>query len=238
MKKLAVITGGSAGIGKCIAQHFMQDGYAVAVIDKNEIDYTCDFFYKGDIANEDVLTDFANKVKEKFSSVYCLINNACLSKQGLFACSYDDFLYVQKIGVASPYYLTKLFMDSFDTGANIINISSTRAFQSQANTESYSSAKGGITALTHAMAVSLSGKVRVNSISPGWIDTTDSTFSGADNTQHLSGRVGKPHDIANMCLFLSSDKASFITGENINIDGGMSKLMIYHDDHGWNYEDN
>ena len=104
---------------------------------------------------------------------------------------------------------------------------------SQPQTESYTAAKGGIAALTHAMAVSLSGKVRVNSISPGWIDTTGSLITGADAYQQPVGRVGRPADIANMVLFLCSDKAGFITGENICIDGGMTKLMIYHGDNGW-----
>lgn len=107
---------------------------------------------------------------------------------------------------------------------------------SQPNTESYTAAKGGISALTHALAVSLSGKVRVNSISPGWIDTSGSEFFGSDKTQHPAGRVGTPRDIADMVIYLCSEKAGFITGENITIDGGMTKLMIYHNDCGWRYE--
>lgn len=104
---------------------------------------------------------------------------------------------------------------------------------SQPQTESYTAAKGGISALTHALAISLAGKVRVNSISPGWIDTSYKIYTGADASQHPAGRVGTPMDIANMVLFLCSDKAGFITGENICIDGGMTKQMIYHDDFGW-----
>ena len=104
---------------------------------------------------------------------------------------------------------------------------------SMPQTESYTAAKGGIAALTHAMAVSLAGKVRVNSISPGWIETDGAVYEGADALQQLVGRVGNPMDIANMVLFLCSDKAGFITGENICIDGGMTKQMIYHGEHGW-----
>lgn len=129
-------------------------------------------------------------------------------------------------------------MDDFNKGGSIINISSSRDRMSQRNTESYTAAKGGISALTHALAVSLSGKIRVNSISPGWIDTDFTEYSGADAFQHPAGRVGNPLDIANMVLFLCSDKASFITGENICIDGGMTKLMIYHNDFGWKLEEN
>jgi NAD(P)-dependent dehydrogenase (short-subunit alcohol dehydrogenase family) len=104
---------------------------------------------------------------------------------------------------------------------------------SQPQTESYTSAKGGIASLTHALAVSLAGKVRVNSISPGWIDTAHRTYEGSDAIQQPAGRVGNPLDIANMVLFLCSSQAGFITGENICIDGGMTKLMIYHNDCGW-----
>ena len=108
---------------------------------------------------------------------------------------------------------------------------------SQPQSESYAAAKGGISALTHALAVSLGGKVRVNSISPSWIDTDYTVYEGADAVQQPVGRVGNPLDIANMVLFLCSDKAGFITGENICIDGGMTKLMIYHGDHGWSLDD-
>lgn len=108
---------------------------------------------------------------------------------------------------------------------------------SQKESESYSAAKGGIHALTHALAVSLSNKVRVNSISPGWIDNGYVVYEGADATQQPSGRVGNPLDIANMVLFLCSDKAGFIDGENICIDGGMTKVMIYHNDYGWKLEE-
>ena len=104
---------------------------------------------------------------------------------------------------------------------------------SQPQTETYTAAKGGISALTHALAVSLAGKARVNSVSPGWIDTDFTEYAGPDAVQQPAGRVGNPLDIANMVLFLCSDKAGFITGENICIDGGMTKLMIYHNDHGW-----
>ena len=94
-------------------------------------------------------------------------------------------------------------------------------------------AKGGIAALTHALAMSFAGKVRVNSVSPGWIDTAGTAYSGADAEQHPVGRVGNPLDIANVVLFLASDKAGFITGENICVDGGMTRQMIYHNDFGW-----
>lgn len=140
------------------------------------------------------------------------------------------------VGVTAPFYPTKLLAPFFSEGASVINISSSRDRMSQPQTESYTAAKGGIAAPTHALAVSLSGKVRVNSISPGWIDTTGGIFAGPDAMQQPAGRVGNPQDIANMVLFLASEKAGFITGENICIDGGMTKLMIYHGDHGWTWK--
>ena len=162
-----------------------------------------------------------------------LINNAAPLSRGIDDATYEDFEYALKVGITAPFYLSKLFLPYFSEGASIINISSSRDRMSQPQTESYTSAKGGIASLTHALAVSLAGKVRVNSISPGWIDTAYRTYEGSDAIQQPAGRVGNPLDIANMVLFLCSNQASFITGENICIDGGMTKLMIYHNDCGW-----
>jgi len=138
--------------------------------------------------------------------------------------------------VAAPFYLTKLFCLHFAPGTAVVNISSSRDRMSQPQTESYTAAKGGIAVLTHALAMSLAGKVRVNSVSPGWIDTAFTEYAGPDAFQHAVGRVGNPLDIAHMVLFLCSDKAGFITGENICIDGGMTRQMIYHNDCGWKLE--
>lgn len=229
--KVAVVTGGARGIGRAIVKAFRQISVEVCIIDLLENDY-----YVGDISKEEVLIEFANKVIADYGKIDYLINNACLSNGGLKDCSFNDFNYVLKVGVTAPYMLTKLFMNHFNEGGSIVNISSTRHLMSQENTESYTAAKGGITSLTHAMAVTLAGKIRVNSISPGWIDTTDSTFSDSDNLQHLVGRVGKPEDIVNAVMFLCSDKSSFITGQDIVVDGGMTKLMIYNDDKGWKFK--
>ena len=156
--------------------------------------------------------------------------------QGIDECSYEEFQYALSVGVTAPFYLTKLFSQHFAEGASIINISSSRDRMSQPQTESYTAAKGGIAALTHALAVSLAGRVRVNSISPGWIDTAYAVHEGPDAIQQPAGRVGNPMDIANMVLYLCSGKAGFITGENICIDGGMTRQMIYHGDNGWKLE--
>jgi NAD(P)-dependent dehydrogenase (short-subunit alcohol dehydrogenase family) len=229
--KVAVVTGGAQGIGKAICEAFIKQGVSVCQIDMRDNDY-----FVGDIADEKVLRKFATKVISDYGSIDYLINNACLSRGGLNTCSYDDFNYVLRVGITAPFYLTRLFMGHFNPSASIVNISSTRHLMSQADTESYTAAKGGISALTHAMAITLAGKAQVNSISPGWIDTTGSKFEGPDANQHPVGRVGNPLDIVNAVMFLCDPKSSFITGQNITIDGGMTKLMVYHNDFGWTYK--
>ena len=226
--KVAVVTGGANGIGKCIAEELQKVGAAVEVIDKAPGDH-----FVGDIADPQVLERFASDVIARHGHVDILINNALPIMRGIDDCSYEEFSYALAVGVTAPFYLTKLFAPRFAKGASIVNISSSRDRMSQPQTESYTAAKGGIAALTHALAVSLAGRVRVNSISPGWIDTAYTVYEGPDAVQQPAGRVGNPMDIANMALFLCSEKAGFITGENICIDGGMTKLMIYHGDHGW-----
>ena len=226
--KVVVVTGGVKGIGKCICEEFEKAGAKVCVIDILDNPY-----FVGDIAKEKVLQDFANKVISDYGKVDILVNNALPFMKGIDRCSYEEFNHALRVGVTAPFYLAKLFLPYFVEGASIINMSSSRDRMSQPYTESYTAAKGGIAALTHALAVSLAGKVRVNSISPGWIDTDYEEYDGADAAQHPVGRVGNPMDIANMVLFLCSDKAGFITGENICIDGGMTKQMIYHNDCGW-----
>lgn len=190
----------------------------------------------GDISSREVLEDFAEKVIADYGHVDVLVNNALPLMKGICECSYEEFQYAMSVGVTAPFYLTKLFMPYLTRGASVINISSSRDRMSQPQTESYTAAKGGIAALTHALAVSLAGKARVNSISPGWIDTEYTVYEGPDAVQQPAGRVGNPMDIAHMVLFLCSGKAGFITGENICIDGGMTKQMIYHGDCGWSLD--
>lgn len=226
--KVVVVTGGARGIGKCIHEEFEKAGATVCVIDLLENEY-----FIGDLADKATLERFADKVIVEYGHVDFLINNALPKMCGINECSYEDFEYALRVGVTAPFYLAKLFQPYFAEGASIINISSSRDRMSQPQTESYTAAKGGISALTHALAVSLAGKVRVNSISPGWIDTSYQIYDGPDAIQQPVGRVGNPQDIANMVLFLCSTQAGFITGENICIDGGMTRQMIYHDDYGW-----
>lgn len=228
--KVVVITGGTGGIGRCIREEFEKAGAKVCVIDRVDNPY-----FVGDIGDEATLRRFAEKVIAEHGRVDCLINNAPPLFKGISECSYDEFNYALRVGVSAAFLLTQLFMPYFTHFASIINISSSRDRMSQPQSESYSAAKGGISALTHALAVSLAGKVRVNSISPGWIDTDYNVYEGPDALQQPVGRVGNPLDIANMVLFLCSEKAGFITGENICIDGGQTRLMIYHNDCGWSY---
>lgn len=229
--KVAIVTGGAQGIGRCIADEFRKAGATVYVIDIQEGPH-----YVGDISRKEVLEEFASFVLERHEKVDFIINNAIPAMKGLDECSYEDFEYAMKVGVTAPFYLVKMFSEHLADGASIINLSSSRDRMSMPQTESYTAAKGGIAALTHALAVSLSGKARVNSISPGWIDTAYTVYEGPDAYQQPAGRVGNPMDIANMVMFLCSEKAGFITGENICIDGGMTKQMIYHGDNGWKLE--
>lgn len=242
--KVCVITGAANGIGKETALFFAEKNCDIAFIDKDnenglkvykqikEIGREC-LFINDTIDNEKSIKSFTDKIIEKFGNIDYLINNACYSNKGLLSnCRYDDFLEILKVGAAAPYEITKNLMNHFNEKACIINIASTRAFMSQKDSESYSAAKGAIIALTHAMAMSLSHKVRVNSISPGWINTIENPeFSKEDILQHPSAKVGKTSDIASIAWFLCNN--DFINAENIIADGGMTKLMIYHNDEGW-----
>ena len=230
--KVVVITGGAHGIGRATADAFIREGAVVHIIDKQPGPW-----FTGDISDRETLERFAESVVTESGHVDVLVNNALPLMKGISECSWEEFSYALAVGVTAPFYLTKLLAPHFAPGASVINLSSSRDRMSQPQTESYSAAKGGIAALTHALAVSLAGKARVNSISPGWIDTTGSELTGSDALQQPVGRVGKPEDVAEMILFLCSEKAGFITGENICIDGGMTKLMIYHGENGWTYQE-
>lgn len=223
--KIVVITGGAKGIGACMAEAFQTEGATLCLIDKLENPY-----FVGDIAEEATLRNFAEKVIADYGRVDVLINNAKPDMVGLETGSFDQFQYSLAVGVTAPFFLSKLFQPHFSQGASILNISSTRHKMSQPQSESYAAAKGGIVSLTHALASSLAGKVRVNSICPGWVDTTKGAFPPPEHEQHWAGRIGLPEDIAQLALFLASAKAGFITGQDICVDGGMTKKMMYLED--------
>ncbi|NMD38423.1 MAG: SDR family oxidoreductase [Christensenellaceae bacterium] len=226
--KTAVITGACHGIGKSIKEMFLSKNIRVC-----DIDIIPGGYFVGDVGDKQTLESFAKKVIDDFGSIDFLINNAPPAFIGINECGYEAFVDALNVGVTSAFYLTKLFLPHFNEGASIVNISSSRDSMSMPQSESYSAAKGGIRALTHALAISLSGRVRVNSISPGWIENDGAVYTGADAKQIPVGRVGRPEDIANAVMFLCSDESGFITGENLLIDGGMSRLMIYHGDNNW-----
>ena len=250
---VACITGATSGIGRAFAEAYAKLGYDLILIGRRQalLEKNAQFFEEHyhvfcqclflDLASADAIDTLSEKLRS--TTVDVLINNACLHRQRLLAsCSCEDFNYVLRVGVTAPYMLTQLFLPYFRDGASVVNITSTRAFMSQADTESYSAAKGGISALTHAMAVSLAGRVRVNAIAPGWIDTGayhdpayQPNYSKADTAQHPSGRVGTPMDILRAVLFLSDRENSFIDGETLTVDGGMTRRMIYTGDEGWSY---
>ena len=226
--KIVVVTGGAQGIGKCCAEAFAREGAKVEIIDAQPGPW-----FVGDLADKGTLERFAAAVIAKHGRLDVLVNNAPPLFKGIDACSYEEFARALAVGVTAPFYLAKLFKNHFAPGAAIVNVSSTRDRMSQPQSESYAAAKGGIAALTHALAASFAGRARVNSISPGWIDTAFNEYAGPDAAQHFVGRVGNPMDVANLALYLASDKAGFIDGENVCIDGGMTRQMIYHGDGGW-----
>ncbi len=255
--KRALITGGAGGIGRATALEFARLGAEVwivdidrkggeAVVSKITARGGDAHFICGDITEEAVLKDIHKQVTAGRSGLDYLINNACRSRGGILSdCSFDDFNYVLRLGVTAPYMLCKLFLRDFNRGAAIVNISSSRHLMSQEDTESYTAAKGGIAALTHALSVSLRGIARVNSVSPGWIETGGwhegeegfaPAYDTGDRGQHPVERVGVPEDIVGAILFLCSPSSSFITGQDIVVDGGMTRQMIYHNDLGWTYD--
>lgn len=228
--KIAVVTGGAQGIGKAICEGFTARGATVCTIDRQPNDG-----FVGDLADQRTLEAFAAHVLDRHGAVDYLVHNAMITHGGLDRCTYDAFNEVLRVGVTAPYYLTRLLADHFRAEGAIVLLSSTRYQMSQAHTESYTAAKGGVTALTHALAISLAGRVRVNAVAPGWIHTTDEPLSEADHRQQPVGRVGVPEDIVQAVLFLCGSESAYITGQVLTVDGGMSRRMIYHNDEGWSY---
>ena len=218
--KVVVITGGANGIGRCIAEEFRSQGAKVCIIDTAPGDH-----FVGDLADRDTLEAFARSVIREHGRVDVLVNNAPPLFLGIDACSYEEFQRSMAIGITAPFYLAKLFAPHFAPWASIINISSSRDRMSQPQSESYTAAKGGIAALTHALAVSFAGRVRVNSISPGWIDTAYTVYEDPDAPQQPTGRVDHPGNIANMVFILCLDGQVLQPSETA---GGLGQLGLPH----------
>ena len=249
--QVAVVTGASTGLGVQMAKALANQGANIVClarrkekIDANAAAIAEEFGVKAigvqcDITDTARVEAAVDEILAEFGRIDILINNAGVGSRGkdIFGTSRQEFEDHMMINAYGPWCGIQKVAPVMkeNGGGSIVNISSSRDRMSQPQTESYTAAKGGISALTHALAISLAGRARVNSISPGWIDTTGSNIDGADAIQQPAGRVGKPEDIAEMVLFLCSEKAGFITGENICIDGGMTKQMIYHGEHGWTY---
>ncbi|HOL88841.1 MAG TPA: SDR family oxidoreductase [Anaerohalosphaeraceae bacterium] len=244
--KTAVITGGGRGIGLCIAKTFLEAG-ASAVLAEVEaqlepkalafLNSPDALFVQTDVSEEASVQRMVRRALERFGRIDCLVNNAAVARNvPVSELSYEDWRRVIDTDLSGAFLCAKHCAAALkEARGSIVNIASTRALMSEPNTEAYSAAKGGLVALTHALAVSLGPAVRVNCISPGWIDTT-AYLHGApspwvirseDHAQHPAGRVGRPEDVARMVLYLCSRRAEFITGQNFVLDGGMTKKMIY-----------
>jgi NAD(P)-dependent dehydrogenase (short-subunit alcohol dehydrogenase family) len=247
-RKTAVITGGGQGIGKITAKELIKENFQVAILENDqeageetsrEIDLPGQFlFLETDISNEGMVKDSIRKIIKNFDSVDVLINNAAIAiDKPLEQLSLAEWERVIQTNLTGAFLSTKYAIPHLKKSrGSIINICSTRAFMSEPDTEAYSASKGGIFALTHALAMSLGPDIRVNCISPGWIDVNPykksnnrkkTKLSLEDHSQHPAGRVGKPKDIASAIRFLIDDRNGFITGQNFIIDGGMTRKMIY-----------
>jgi NAD(P)-dependent dehydrogenase (short-subunit alcohol dehydrogenase family) len=245
--KNIIVTGGAQGIGKVISKQLLKKGFCVSVFEideeaigefKTETNSENIAFFKTDVSNEESVEKSIYASVERFGNISGLINNAAIQiDKPVTELTLEEWNRVIGTNLTGAFLCAK-HAASFlkKSRGSIVNISSTRAFQSEPNTEAYSASKGGILALTHSLAMSLGPEIRVNCISPGWIDVSgikkkskanQIELSEADNSQHPAGRVGKPEDIANMVLFLFNPENDFITGQNFIIDGGMTRKMIY-----------
>lgn len=249
--KVVVVTGGGQGIGACIATAYAKKKATVVIaeIDEEagkEVEAEVNalgghgYFIQVDVASEDSVKEMIGKLEKKYGKIDILVNNAAISSgDTLFTREIEAFEEVLRVNVTGSYICVKHCAPlMIGEGCSIVNIASTRALMSEANTEPYSASKGAVLALTHSLAASLAPKIRVNAVSPGWIDTSQwkkkkerkfVALREKDHMQHLTGRVGIPEDVASAVLYLTSEDAGFITGANFVIDGGMSVKMIYEE---------
>lgn len=251
--KVVVITGSGQGIGQCMALAYAKQRAIVIIaeIDAEAGEETRELIkgiggecllIKTDVKEEASVEKMVNEVVERYGKIDVLINNAAVQTQGendtLFTRSVAIFEETLKVNVTGAYICSKYCAMNMPEGSSILNIVSTRAMMSEPHTEPYTASKGALLALTHGLANSLAHRVRVNAISPGWIDVSEwkkkkdrkfTALTEEDHMQHLVGRVGIPEDVAEAALFLTSEKAGFITGSNFVVDGGMTVKMIYEE---------
>ena len=253
--KVAFVTGGAQGLGLGITHHLLNTGWKVMMFDRDkdagdEVMASLDdeprtrcLFFVGDVADEQDVAIAVQRTIDRFGRIDGLVNNAGIADPDSGSVEHLDWEKWQRVlnvNLGGAFLATKHATQHLrQTKGAIVNITSTRAFQSEPDTESYAASKGGLVALTHALAVSLSGEIRVNAIAPGWIEVGDwqksanksaPDHSDTDKSQHPVGRVGTPNDIAQAVSFLlDPEKSGFMTGETIRIDGGMTHKMIYAD---------
>lgn len=239
-----LITGASNGIGMHLSKAYAKEGASVIMIDhdkgngeklQNELqqeEHTA-HFYHCELSNPEQITSTLKDIHERHGTPSILINNAGLSRfQDFFELTVEEWDNVLNSNLRSIFLCSQFIASKWkEEGIHgrIVNMASTRALMSESNSEAYAASKGGIVALTHALAVTLSDyQIRVNAISPGWIQTENyDKLRDIDHSQHLSKRVGHPSDIARACLYLTDKENAFVTGENLVVDGGMTRKMIY-----------
>jgi len=238
--KTVIVTGGANGIGRATAYAFAAKGANAILVDVKEEGRLVVqewkqaglnvAFYCANVGDTDQMAELFAHVNKKYGSIDILINNAGVSSFGsIWDINKTDWDKIMTTNAASVLFCSREAARFMKSGSAIVNMCSTRQSMSEPHTELYAASKGAIYSLTHALSVTLGEKgIRVNSISPGWIETGDYTeLRPADHAQHPTGRVGRPEDVARACLYLADPENTFVTGENLVVDGGMTRKMIY-----------